>query len=174
MNGIARMIVVSLLASAGALSAQTPQTARAELIDRGGARVGEATLQETPYYGVLLRVEVAGLPAGVHALHIHETGTCEPPSFGSAGGHYAPRGHGHGVLHPRGKHAGDLLNLHVPGSGRVASERLAEHVTLVPGAAHTLFDEDGSALVIHAGADDYRSQPSGAAGDRIACGVIRR
>lgn len=174
MNGIARITAVWLLASASALSAQTPQTARAELIDRGGARVGEATLQETPFYGVLLRVEVSGLAAGVHALHIHETGTCEPPSFSSAGGHYAPRGHGHGLLHPRGKHAGDLLNLDVPASGRVAAERLAEGVTLLSGMPHTLFDEDGSALVIHAGADDYRSQPSGDAGDRIACGVIRR
>ncbi|MDX1675125.1 MAG: superoxide dismutase family protein, partial [Longimicrobiales bacterium] len=106
-----------------------------------------------------------------HGFHIHETGSCVAPDFDSAGGHYAPRGHAHGVLHERGYHGGDLLNLHVPETGAVTTERLATDVTLRGDAP--LLDEDGSALVIHANADDYVSQPSGGGGPKVACGVIR-
>lgn len=158
-------------------AAQTPAgevTARAELVGVNGERIGEVRLRETPFHGVILDVDVRGLTPGVHAIHIHQTGRCEAPSFSSAGGHYAPRGRAHGALHPEGKHAGDLLNLHVPESGRVRIERLAADVTLLDGPPHSLFDADGSAIVIHAAADDYRSQPSGAAGDRVACGVVVR
>lgn len=148
--------------------------AHAVLIDAAGDSVGSVRLTETPHYGVHFEVRVSGLSPGEHALHVHETGACEAPGFQSAGGHYAPRGHAHGILHHEGKHAGDLLNLHVPSDGSATSERLAPDLTLAQGAASSLFDEDGSALVIHQGADDYRSQPSGAAGDRVACGVVRR
>lgn len=149
------------------------QVARAVLSDASGNRVGTAELVQTPTEVVLIRLHVEGLEPGTHAFHIHETGQCAPPDFSSAGGHYAPHGRGHGILHEGGEHGGDMLNLQVPESGSVETERLAPHVTLVPGAAGFLLDGDGSALVIHAGADDYRSQPSGDAGSRVACGVIR-
>ena len=148
--------------------------ARAQLVDAEGNVVATATLRETAGHGVLIRLEAERLPAGEHAFHIHQTGRCEPPSFESAGGHYAPRGRQHGFLVPAGPHAGDLPNLHIPQGGRHVVEVLAAGVTLRPGAPNTLFDEDGSALVVHAGPDDYRSQPAGNAGGRVACGVIQR
>ncbi len=161
---------LALLLATG-LSAQE-RTATAVLIDPDGEEIGRAELVETPSYGVLIRLEVEGLEPGEHAFHIHGTGECAPPDFGSAGGHYAPRGRSHGLLHPHGKHAGDLANLRVPESGRVATERLAQHVTLLEGATGSLFDDDGSALVIHATGDDYTSQPAGGGGPKVACGVI--
>lgn len=150
-----------------------PRTASAVMIDPDGNRIGTAELVETPNYGVLIRLDVGSLEPGEHAFHIHETGQCSAPDFSSAGGHYAPRGRSHGLHHPHGKHAGDMANLHVPESGHVRTERLATHVTLLEGATGSLFDDDGSALVIHAGGDDYRSQPAGAGGPKVACGVIR-
>lgn len=172
------MALVLTALTAGSLAAQVgmePQakTASAVLVNPDGDRIGTAELIETPNYGVLIRVDVGPLEPGAHGFHIHETGQCTLPDFSSAGGHYGPRGRSHGIMHPHGKHAGDLANLFVPESGRVIAERLAQDVTLVEGATGTLFDEDGSALVIHAEEDDYRSQPSGAAGPRVACGVIR-
>lgn len=149
------------------------QVATAVLVDPNGNSVGRAELVQTANEAVLIRLTVEGLEPGTHAFHIHETGVCTPTDFSSAGGHYAPHGRSHGIFHEDGEHGGDLLNLQVPESGRVQTERLAPHVTLVPGAAGFLLDDDGSALVIHAGADDYESQPSGDAGSRVACGVIR-
>ena len=178
MRATVALTLLLLLALPGAIRGQDAAdenptlTATARLVDRSGREVGEARLEETPFYGVIVTVEVRGLAPGSHALHVHETGRCEPPSFGSAGGHYAPRGHAHGARTREGKHAGDLLNLQVPESGRVKAQRLAQHVTLHPHSPHSLLDVDGSALVIHAGPDDYESQPSGAAGERMACGVI--
>ncbi len=171
---IALALALPLLTLPAEAAAQTLPTATAELVDADGERIGEVRLRETPYYGVLMEVEATGLSEGVHAFHIHETGTCETPSFESAGGHYAPRGRDHGMLVPEGKHAGDLVNVRVGGDGALRTERLAHEVTLREGAPSTLFDDDGSAVVIHEGADDYRSQPSGAAGSRVACGVIER
>lgn len=167
----------SILLLAGlpaSLTAQDAAKATAELMGRDGRHLGRVDLTQTPSNGVLLDVQVEGLEPGIHAIHIHQTGACEAPGFTSAGGHYAPGGHAHGLMDPAGKHAGDLVNFHVPSSGSAHIERLARDVSLESGAAGTLFDTNGSAVVIHAGADDYTSQPSGAAGDRVACGVIRR
>lgn len=148
-------------------------TASAEIFNANGDRIGSAELVQTPTDAVLIRLQLHGLEPGVHGFHIHETGRCSAPDFSSAGGHYAPRGRSHGLMHHHGAHGGDLLNLHVPEGGRLEAERLARHVSLVPGATGFLLDDDGSALIIHGGADDYRSQPSGDAGPRLACGVIR-
>ena len=161
--------VLGLLLAVGATAQQT--TATATLVNPEGDEIGTAELTETPAHGVLIRVRVEGLEPGSHGFHIHETGSCVAPDFDSAGGHYAPRGSAHGVLHERGAHAGDLLNLHVPETGAVTAERLASHVTLTGDAP--LLDEDGSALVIHANPDDYVSQPSGGGGPKVACGVIQ-
>lgn len=171
-------LAAALAVAAPALAQDVPAekelpTAHAELFDSAGAAVGEVHLQETPRNGVLLRVDVAGLEPGSHAIHIHETGLCEAPTFESAGGHFAPAENAHGLLHENGAHAGDMVNLHVPESGEIEAERQAPHVTLLPDQSNSLLGGDGTAIVIHAGSDDYLSQPSGDAGGRVACGVIR-
>jgi Cu-Zn family superoxide dismutase len=171
---MAALFLTALSTLAAAHAGAQQLTATAEMIDPDGNVVGQVELTETPNYGVLLRVHLEGTDPGEHAFHIHETGRCEAPSFDSAGGHYAPRGRMHGILHPHGKHAGDLANVHVPSSGEVWTERLAHEVTLVPDATATLLDDDGSAIVVHANADDYESQPSGGGGTKVACGVIQR
>ena len=172
MRTILTAAVLTLLVGVGSADAQH-KTATAILINPNGEQIGNAELVETPNHGVLIRIRVEGLDPGPHGFHIHETGECEGPEFSSAGGHYAPWGNAHGVLHPDGKHAGDLLNLHVPASGFVITERLAEDVTLRTDGQASLLDGDGSALVIHANPDDYESQPSGGGGPKVACGVIR-
>jgi Cu-Zn family superoxide dismutase len=151
------------------LRAQAPTTARATLKNAQGETVGQAMLTETPH-GVLIKTTLTGVPPGVHAFHIHAVGQCEPP-FTTAGGHFNPTAKEHGIENPRGMHAGDMPNVDVPADGQLTFERLAEHVTLATGSA-SLFDADGSALVLHAGADDYTSDPAGNAGARLACGVV--
>lgn len=164
---------IALLACAATMAtAQAPETATAELLDRDGNRAGEVRLTQTPH-GVLLHVEAEGLEPGTYAIHIHETGRCDPPTFESAGGHFNPGDRAHGILHPEGMHGGDLLNLHVPAGGRIEAERHAPHVTLEAGMPASLLDGDGTAVVVHVAADDYESQPTGDAGDRLLCGVIR-
>jgi superoxide dismutase, Cu-Zn family len=173
---VAALLLTTAASSAAAqvpTPAEVPTTARAELVDRDGVRTGNVVLTQTPHHGVLLRIEAWGLEPGVHAIHIHETGRCDPPDFESAGGHFNPTDAGHGALHPTGMHVGDLLNLHVPADGRVVTERHAPRATLASGETASLLDGDGTAVVIHVSADDYRSQPTGDAGGRVACGVIR-
>lgn len=165
-------LTLPLVLVAAPVAAQTPDTATAELRDTDGRTAGHVVLRETAGQGVILDVRLTNAPAGPHGFHIHETGACEP-DFGAAGGHYNPHNTSHGVMHPDGHHGGDLMNIHVPDSGELRFEQLAAHVTLGDGAG-TLFDADGSAIVLHAGADDYRSQPSGNAGDRLLCGVVTK
>ena len=148
-----------------------PTTFHTVLRDLKGKSVGKVVLLETPH-GVIVRGSLRGVPRGVHALHFHETGRCQPP-FKSAGGHFNPTQHAHGALDPGGLHAGDLPNLVVPRSGKLDFEILAGAVSLTGGQG-MLFDADGSALVLHARADDHHTQPTGDAGDRIACAVIGR
>lgn len=151
-------------------AAQEARTASASILDSAGNDIGRALLTETPH-GVLVMLELAGLPPGEHGFHIHETGTCDPAAFTSAGGHYSPEPHEHGFKSAGGAHAGDLPNQFVGEDGTLDAEILATDVTLADGPA-TLLDADGSALVLHAGADDHMSQPSGGSGDRIACGAV--
>jgi superoxide dismutase, Cu-Zn family len=145
--------------------------ASAVLKDAQGAEVGKATLTTTPS-GVLISLDLTALPAGEHAFHIHAVGKCEPPKFESAGPHFNPDSTKHGLMNPEGPHAGDMPNLHVPEGGKLKIEVLNPTVTL--GAEAALLDADGSAIVVHAGADDYKTDPAGNAGDRIACGVITK
>jgi Cu-Zn family superoxide dismutase len=159
-----------LTAAAAPAIAQSAGAANAELKNAQGKSVGSATLTQTPA-GVLIRLSLQGLPAGEHAFHIHAVGKCEPP-FTSAGGHFNPTEAHHGMMSGKG-HAGDMPNLHVPSDGKLTIEVLNDHVTLDKGKPNSLFDSDGSALVVHAKADDYKSDPAGNAGDRIACGVVQ-
>lgn len=161
-----------LLASALVAGRAWGQSARATLQNADGKPVGEAILEETPH-GVLITLSVRNFPRGTHAFHIHEVGKCEPP-FASAGSHFNPMGKKHGLKSPEGMHAGDFPNLEVPASGSLKAQVLATMVTLKEGETNSLFDADGSALVIHAGPDDYRTDPAGEAGARLACGVIAK
>jgi Cu-Zn family superoxide dismutase len=141
-----------------------------ELKDAGGKDVGSAALMQTPA-GVLIKLSVNGLPAGEHAFHVHGVGKCEPP-FTSAGGHFNPGGKKHGMMAADGHHAGDLPNLHIPANGELVVEVLNAAVTLEKVKANSLFGPQGTSLIIHAGKDDYKTDPTGEAGGRIACGVV--
>lgn len=145
--------------------------ARAELRDAEGRVVGQATFTQAPH-GLIVSAELTGLAAGVHAMHIHDVGRCEPP-FTTAGGHYNPIGRQHGVANRNGYHAGDLPNFTAPATGTVRVDAITRDLQLGQGAG-TLFDADGSSIMIHSAADDYKSDPGGNAGTRIACGVITR
>lgn len=155
--------------------AQLEPIAAAEVHDREGRRIGKVMFRQTAARGLAITASFVsgGLPAGQHGFHIHKKGACAP-NFEAAGDHFAPEGHQHGVLALRGAHAGDLPNLHIPGTGEHVVEVFAPALSLGPRAPGSLLDQDGSAIVVHAKPDDYKSQPSGDAGDRIACGVIRR
>ncbi|MCG7337212.1 superoxide dismutase family protein [Sporosarcina sp. ACRSM] len=143
-----------------------------DLIDTSGNSVGVAELTEEED-GVRVNVNVTGLPEGLHGFHFHEIGKCEAPDFESAGSHFNPTGANHGLESENGPHAGDLPNLEVGADGAVDEEFLAELVTLTSGQDNSLLREGGTALVIHAEADDDKTQPSGNSGDRIACGVVQ-
>ena len=168
-------ILALILAALVAVEAQRSQAARspqasATLIDSSGRAIGQARLRQTAH-GVLLQLDLTNATPGIHALHIHETGRCDRPTFESAGGHFAPDGRAHGFFDPKGPHAGDLPNIHVPTSLMLSVEYLIDDVTLSPGP-RSLLDADGSAIVMHAGKDDYISEPAGSAGERLGCGRI--
>ena len=167
-------LVVAALALPAAVSANSHvenQTLNVTVMDGKGQAIGMAGLQQTPA-GVLIDLNVKGLSPGEHAFHIHETGKCDASDgFKSAGGHFAPAKNPHGLMMAKGPHAGDMTNQFVGEDGILRAQVLNPNVTLGKGKT-TLADADGSALVIHSGADDYKSQPSGDAGSRVACAVI--
>jgi Cu-Zn family superoxide dismutase len=146
------------------------QTASVVMKNGEGKEVGSVNLTQTTQ-GVLINASLKGLPPGEHAFHVHAVGKCEPP-FTSAGGHFNPTGKKHGMMSPEGQHAGDMPNLHIPQSGDLTVEVLNAAITLEKGKPNSVYDSDGSAIVIHAGSDDYKTDPTGEAGGRIACGVV--
>jgi Cu-Zn family superoxide dismutase len=160
----------ALLAGAISMPAQSAEMANTQLKDHSGKPVGDVDLMQTPA-GVLIKLQIKGLTPGEHAFHVHAVGKCDAP-FESAGPHFNPGNHKHGILSGEG-HAGDMPNLHVPQSGELSVEVVNSAISLEQGKPNSVFDNDGSALVVHAKADDYKSDPAGNAGDRIACGVIQ-
>ena len=148
--------------------------ASAVMTDTNGLPIGTAEIWQDPNGLVNVEITSIALPAGTHGIHFHGVGKCEggSPAFATAGAHYNPMGKEHGLQNPKGPHAGDNQNIVVPSSvaGRVAFS--SDRVTLTPGTT-TLFDADGSSIVIHANADDQVTNPSGNSGGRIACGVVR-
>jgi Cu-Zn family superoxide dismutase len=152
------------------LAAQGP--IKVEMKDGQGQSIGTATLSEMMGM-VHIQLDLKGLKPGEHALHVHMTPKCEGPAFTSAGGHFNPGGKKHGLQNPEGPHAGDMENFTVAADGTAKGMVMAKGITLGSGA-NSVFANGGTALVIHAGPDDMKSDPAGAAGDRVACGVIMK
>lgn len=170
-----------LVPAAGAAAAAADATAK--LRNAEGDEVGSVSFTETASGRILVKATGRDLPEGVHGFHVHETGKCDAASgFESAGGHLAGNSD-HGVGSESGPHPGDLPNLYVADNGSFAYETFLTALTVEGGNwlnkpaslfDEQLFDENGAAVVVHGGADDYKSQPSGNAGDRVACGVIEK
>lgn len=164
--GIGVFIICAVFAVASYGQRDAP--AAAELRDQDGGAIGTVTLEET-VHGVLVHAGLQGLGEGPHAFHVHAVGSCAAP-FESAAGHFNPEDRSHGFRSQDGPHAGDMPNIHVPASGILEIEVFNPWLTLGP----ALFDDDGAAIVIHQGGDDYATDPAGSAGPRVACGVIER
>lgn len=169
------MVVLMLLtALAGVATANASgngaQHAYAVLYDVNGQAIGSAIFTEDATGQVHVNVHVKGLAPGLHGIHLHAVGSCSP-SFLAAGGHHNPLGHQHGLENPLGAHAGDLPNLVVNPAGVGHLNAITTHATLSAGPT-SVFDVNGSALIIHAGPDDQVTDPTGNSGGRVACGVI--
>lgn len=163
-----------MAADASGARAETGETGSAALMNNDGEEIGTVTLTQAPT-GLLMRVEADGLEAGWHGIHIHAVGDCGDSAFQNAGSHVNHNEVPHGLMNPEGPDDGDLPNVHAGDNRQVraelftASARIAEN-----GPGQWLWDEDGSAVVIHANPDDHQTQPIGGAGDRVACAVIAR
>jgi Cu-Zn family superoxide dismutase len=144
------------------------------VMNTAGVEIGQVTITDQATGGVILNLDITAIPQGSHAIHFHTNGSCELPDFTSAGGHYNPMNVNHGFNSSTpNPHAGDMRNFDAPASGVVKTNIQNERVSLSAreGLA-PLFDADSTAMIIHASSDDYTTQPTGAAGGRIACAVI--
>ena len=164
-------LTAALTIGTGAVTAGGASRASASIIDATGATIGFATFTEDATGRLHVNVHVNGLTPGLHGAHLHAVGLCGGPSFVSAGGHHNPLGVQHGLENPLGAHAGDLANLIVNEQGRGHLDVTTRLARLSAGPT-SLFDGDGSAIVIHASEDDQVTNPTGNSGARVACGVI--
>ena len=155
------------------VSGENTKSVVAPIINTEGNEIGTVSFAESGD-GVTISIQAEGLPPGVKGIHVHETGVCTPPDFTSAGSHFNPTHKEHGFDNPKGFHLGDLPNIEVDANGKVSAEVTTAEFTMKPGAANSILDNDGSALVIHEKADDYKTDPSGNSGVRIACGAITK
>ena len=150
-----------------------PKPVTVKLQDASGKDVGTATITQIAK-GVSIKLAVHDLPPGSHAIHVHETAKCDGPDFKSAGGHFNPDHKQHGLQNKEGPHAGDMPNFTVDKHGKSIASVVDPNLSLADGDPHSVFTGGGTALVIHAKADDMKTDPAGNAGDRIACGTITR
>jgi Cu-Zn family superoxide dismutase len=171
---VAAVVGVVGVVAAGCAAAPRipPPVAEAALVDAAGTAVGTALFTQAADGSVAIALNAGNLPAGTHGIHVHTVGACDAPAFTTAGGHFTPTNRSHGLENPAGTHGGDLPNLVADASGHATYRANTNRITLSAGPL-SIFDADGSALVIHAGPDDQRSDPSGDSGARLACGVIR-
>jgi Cu-Zn family superoxide dismutase len=161
--------LTSLIGTIG-LSAQMKHV---DLTDAKGTNVGMAMISPAKGGGVSIDLTLKGLPPGEHGIHLHEVAKCEPPTYKSAGAHFNPGKKKHGLSNPEGPHAGDMPNFKVAANGTAQTTITNKNVTMDAGP-NSIFAGGGTALVIHSGADDGKTEPSGNAGNPIACGAITK
>ena len=164
-------ILLILIAAAGVTGCETAREPAGgppmPLVNAGGQTIGSVVAWQTTG-GIGFRITAAGLTHGIHGVHVHSVGRCDPPDFASAGPHWNPAGKKHGINNPEGPHGGDLPNVEVAANGTLGATLVLPNASMA-----SLIDADGASLVIHASADDYKTDPSGNSGARIACAVIR-
>lgn len=142
------------------------------LVNASGQSIGSVRAWQTAGGGAF-HIDASGLPHGVHGVHVHAVGRCDPPDFASAGPHWNPAGKKHGMNNPAGPHAGDMQNVEVAANGVLVTTLTLPNASLTATGPEALLDADGAALVVHANADDYVTDPSGNSGPRIACAIIQ-
>jgi Cu-Zn family superoxide dismutase len=164
--------ITAALVISTAFSAAAQKSVKVEMKDAQGNSIGTAQLSAASQ-GVSIKLDLKGLPAGEHAIHVHAVAKCEGPAFTTAGGHFNPDMKHHGSMNPVGPHAGDMPNFTVAADGTSKTTVVAPGVTMGDDP-HSIFTGGGTALVIHAMPDDLKSDPAGNAGARIACGTISK
>jgi Cu-Zn family superoxide dismutase len=171
-RALALAIACTLCLASGLAQSKPVKKKTVELKDAKGNDVGTATIVSKGT-GVEVKLALKGLPPGEHALHFHQNAKCDPPDFKSAGPHFNPTGKQHGLQNPLGHHAGDMPNFNVNANGRAKATVKDDEVVLGTGSeSNSVFANGGTAIMIHAKADDMKTDPAGNAGERIACGAI--
>jgi superoxide dismutase, Cu-Zn family len=165
-------LMPALLCAIAVFGQGAPKSARANIVNAQGQTIGTARILAAKD-GIKIEVKVSQLPPGVHGIHIHNVGKCDGPDFVSAGPHLNPYTKKHGKESPAGPHAGDLLNIDVKADGTAKATLQDAMVTLGDGP-NSVFHDGGTSIVIHAKEDDYKTDPAGNSGPRIACGVIQK